>query len=147
MKRLLFLAPFLLTGCTGGEPVHQFVFDPEEVIPLTTTLMMEKGEKLSFWNSLDVSYKLPVTLQFNILIKAEGEAPVEVLCNALSPTFTFMSSTIEKENYVAKSWKLARMACEFGPIEKKKAVIITAVPKAEGVGMLRVDRLVLELKN
>ena len=127
--------------------MHRFVFNPEEVIPQTTTLMLEKGEKLSFWNSLDVTYKSPVTLKFYISIKAEEEAPVEVLCDALSPTLEFMTSTIEKENYVAKSWKLARMSCGFGPIEKKKAVTITAAPKAEGIGTLRVDRLVLELKH
>ena len=44
--------------------MHWFVFNPEEVIPQTTTLMLEKGEKLSFWNSLDVTYKSPVNLQF-----------------------------------------------------------------------------------
>ena len=129
------------------EPLHRFVFAPEAVSPQTTTLMLETGEKLSFWNSLDVTNKPPVTLQFYISIKAEKEAPVEVVCNALSPTLTFMSSTIEKENHVAESWKLARMTCEFGPIEKKKAVTITATPKAEGIGTIRVDRLVLELKN
>ena len=58
-----------------------------------------------------------------------------------------MSSTIEKVNHVAKSWKLARMTCDFGPIDKKKAVTITAAPKAEGIGTLTVDRFVLELKN
>ena len=108
---------------------------------------LEKGEKLSFWNSLDVTYKPPVILQLYISIKAETEAPVEVVCNALSPTLTFMSSTIEKGNHVAESWKLARMTFEFGPIKKKKAVTITAIPKAEGIGIIRVDRLVLELKN
>ena len=129
------------------EPLHRFVFAPEAVSPQTTTLMLETGEKLSFWNSLDVTNKPPVTLQFYISIKAEKEAPVEVVCNALSPTLTFMSSTIEKENHVAESWKLARMTFEFGPIKKKKAVTITATPKAEGIGIIRVDRLVLELKN
>jgi len=39
------------------------------------------------------------------------------------------------------------MTCDFGPIDKKKAVTITAAPKAEGIGTLTVDRLVLELKN
>ena len=147
MKRLFFLVPLLLAGCTGGEPLHRFVFDPEGVSPQTTTLMLEKGEKLSFWNSLDVTYKSPVTLQFYISIKAEKEAPVEVVCNALSPTLTFMSSTIEKGNHVAESWKIARMTCEYGPIEKKKTVTITATPKAEGVGSIKVERLVLELKS
>ena len=70
MKRLFFLVPLLLTGCTGGEPLHRFVFDPEAMSPQTTTLILEKGEKLSFWNSLDVSCKQPVTLQFYISIKA-----------------------------------------------------------------------------
>ena len=147
MKRLFFLVPLLLAGCTGGEPLHRFVFDPEGVSPQTTTLMLEKGEKLSFWNSLDVTYKSPVTLQFYISIKAEKEAPAEVVCNALSPTLTFMSSTIEKGNHVAESWKIARMTCEYGPIEKKKTVTITATPKAEGVGSIKVERLVLELKS
>ena len=147
MKRILFLVPLLLAGCTGGEPLHRFVFDTGEVSPQTTTLMLDKGEKLSFWNSLDMTYQPPATLQFYISIKVGKEDPVEAVCNALNPTFTFMSSTIEKENHVAKSWKLARMTCEFGPIEKKQAVTITATPKAEGVGTLRVDRLVLELKN
>ena len=127
--------------------MHRFVFGPEAVSPQTTTLMLEKGEKLSFWNSLDVTYKPPVTLQFYILIKAEKEAPVEVVCNALSPTLTFMSSTIEKGNHVAESWKIARMTCEYGPIEKKKTVTITATPKGEGVGSIKVERLVLELKS
>ena len=147
MKRLFFLVPLLLTGCTVGEPLHRFVFDPESMSSQTTTLILEKGEKLSFWNSLDVTYKPPVTLQFYISIKAEKDAPVEALCNALSRSLTFMSSTIEKVNHVAKSWKLVRMKCNFGPIDKKKAVTITAAPKAEGIGTLTVDRLVLELKN
>lgn len=147
MKRLLFLAPLLLTSCTGGEPLHRFVFDSAEAVPQSTTLILQKGEKLSFWNSLDVTYKPPVTLEFYISIKTEEEAPVEVFCNALNPTFIFMSSTIEKDNYVSKSWKLARMICEFGPIEKKKSVTITAAPKATGVDTLSIDRLVLELKH
>ena len=75
------------------------------------------------------------------------EPLIEVSCDALNPTLTFMSSTIEKKDYVEKSWKIARMKCEFGPIEKKKKVIITSAPKIGGTGKVQVNQLMLELKN
>ena len=147
MNKLLLLAPLLLiAGCTVGEPLHQFTFN-ESLEPQNTTLILEKGEKLSFWNSLNIGYEPPITLDFYITIKAEMEPLIEVSCDALNPTLTFMSSTIEKKDYVEKSWKIARMKCEFGPTEKKKKVIITSVPKFGGTGIVKVNQLMLELKN
>ncbi|WP_255475492.1 hypothetical protein [Synechococcus sp. A15-127] len=127
--------------------MHRFTFNPETLAPQTTTLILDKGEKLNFWNSLDVTYKPPITLGFYITIKAEKEPPTEIFCDALNPTLTFMSSTIEKDNYIDKSWKIARMNCELGPIEEKQAVTITATPKADGIGTLQVNGLILELKH
>ena len=72
---------------------------------------------------------------------------MEIFCDALNPTLTFTSLTIEKDNYVDKSWKTARMNCKFGPIEKKQAVTITATPKIDGIGTLQVNGLILELKH
>ena len=127
--------------------MHRFTFNPETLAPQTTTLILDKGEKLNFWNSLDVTYKPPITLGFYITIKAEKKPPTEIFCDALNPTLTFMSSTIETGNYFDKSWKITRMKCEFGPIEKKKAVTITSTPKVNGIGTLQINRLILELKN
>ena len=136
-----------LTGCTGGEPLHRFTFNPETLAPQTTTLILGKGEKLNFWNSLNVRYKPPIALAFYITIKAEKKAATEIFCDALNPTLTFTGLTIEKDNYVDKSWNIARMNCEFGPINKKQTLTITATPKVDGIGTLQVDGLILELKN
>ena len=138
MKKFLLLAPLLLiAGCTGSEPLHQFAFN-ETLDPQTTTLILEKGEKLSFWNSLNVVYKPPVILEFYVAIKTDNDPLIEIVCDALSPTLTFMSSTIEREDYVEKSWKTARMKCEFGPIEEKKKVTIASAPKVGGTGIVQV---------
>ena len=136
-----------LTGCTGGEPLHRFTFNPETLAPQTTTLILDKGEKLNFWNSLNVTYKAPIILAFYVTIKAEKETATEILCDALNPTLTFTSLAVEKDNYVEKSWKIARMNCKFGPVEKKQEVTITATPKIDGIGTLQVDGLILELKH
>ena len=147
MKNFLLLAPLLLiAGCTGSEPLHQFAFN-ERLDPQTTTLILEKGEKLSFWNSLNVAYKPPATLDFYVTIKTDNDPLIEIICDALSPTLTFMSSTTEREEYVEKSWMTARMKCEFGPIKEKKKVTITSAPKVGGTGTLQVKQLILELKN
>ena len=147
MKNFLLLAPLLLiAGCTGSEPLHQFAFN-ETLDPQTTTLILEKGDKLSFWNSLNVAYRLPATLNFHVTIKIENEPLIEIVCDALNPTLTFMSSTMEREDYVKKSWKTARMKCEFGPIKEKKKVTISSAPKISGMGKLQVNQLILELKN
>ena len=141
------VAPLLLSGCTGGEPFHRFVFDPAEIIPQTTTLTLGAGEKLSFWNSLDVTYQAGTTLDFVININTESGIPVEVLCDALDPTSQFMSSTFTSGNTIKKSWKLAQMNCGFGPVEKSQSFKITVVPKAEGTTPLEASRIVLELKD
>ena len=139
-------APFLLAGCTGGEPLHRFVFEPEAVAPQTTALTLAAGESLSFWNSLDLTYQTDTTLNFVITVQPEAQAPIEILCDALNPTSEFMTTTITTGNTVKKSWKIARMKCGFGPMEKRQTVTITAVPKATGTVPLEAKRLVLELK-
>ena len=126
--------------------MHQFAFN-EALDPQTTTLKLEKGEKLSFWNSVNVAYKLPATLDFHITIKAEKESLIDIACDALNPTLTFMSSTMERDDYVEKSWKTARMKCEYGPSKEKKKVIITSAPKVGGTGTVQINQLILELKN
>ncbi len=147
MNKFLFLVPLLLiAGCTGGKPLHQFAFN-ESLDPQTTTLILEKGEKLSFWNSLNVAYKLPITIDFFITIKTGKEPVTMIVCDALHPTLTFMSSTTEREDSVEKSWKTARMKCEFGPIEEKMKVTITSAPQVGGTGTVQVKQLILELKN
>ena len=147
MKKFLFLAPLLLiAGCTGGEPLHQFTFN-ETLEPQTTTLILEKSQKLNFWNSLNLAYKPPITLDFYITVKTEKESLIEVECDALNPTLTFMSSTTQREDYVEKSWKIARMRCESGPTEVKSKVTITSVPKLGGTGTAQVNQLTLELKG
>ena len=147
MKKFLLLAPLLLiAGCSGSEPLHKFAFN-EMLDPQTTTLILQRGDKLSFWNSLNVAYRLPATLDFYVTIKIKNEPLIEVVCDALNPTLTFMSSTIEREDYVEKSWKTARMKCEFGPIKEKKKVTITSAPKVSGTGTVQVKQLILELKN
>ena len=147
MKKFLFLAPLLLiAGCTGGEPLPQFAFN-ETLEPQTTTLTLEKGQNLSFWSSLNIAYKPPITLDFYITIKTEKGSLIEVKCDALNPTLTFMSSTTQREDYVEKSWKIARMKCEFGPMEVKNKVTITSAPKLGGTGTVQVNQLTLELKG
>ena len=147
MKKFLLLVPLLLVaGCTGGEPLHQFAFN-EALDPQTTTLILEKGEKLSFWNSLKAAYKLPTTLDFYITIKAEKKPLINIACDALNPTLTFMSSTMKRDDYVEKSWKIARMKCEYGPSKEKKKVTITSAPNVGGTGTIQVNQLILDLKN
>ena len=126
--------------------MHKFAFN-ETLDAQTTTLIVEKGEKLSFWNSLNVAYRLPAALDFYVTIKIENEPLIEIVCDALNPTLTFMSSTTEREDYVEKSWKTARMKCGFGPLEEKKKVTITSAPKVGGTGTVQVKQLILELKN
>ena len=62
---------------------------------------------------------------------------IEIVCDALNPKLTFMSSTTEREDYVEKSWKIARMKCEFGLIEEKKKVTITSAPQVGGMGQCK----------
>ena len=141
------VAPLLLSGCTGGEALHRFVFDPGGITPQTTKLTLGAGEKLSFWNSLDVTYQAGTTLDFVININPESGTPVKVVCDALDPTSQFMSSTFTTGNTIRKSWKLAQMNCGFGPVNKSQSFTITVVPKANGTAPLEASRIVLELKG
>ena len=137
----------LLSGCTGGEALHRFVFDPRGITPQSTTLTLGAGEKLSFWNSLDVTYQVDTTLDFVINISPESGTPVKVVCDALNPTSQFMSLTHTTGNTIRKSWKLAQMNCGFGPVDKRQPFTITVVPKANGTLPLEASRIVLELKG
>ena len=137
----------LLSGCTGVEALHRFVFDPGGITPQTTNLTLDAGKKLSFWNSLNVSYQVGTTLTFVININTESGTPVEVLCDALDPISQFMSSTFTTGNTIKKSWKLAQMNCGFGPVEKRQLLTITVVPKADGTAPMEASRIVLELKG
>ena len=107
---------------------------------------MRKGESLQFWNSLDVSYKPGTRLVFKIAIKPKdsGEAS-QVICNALDPSFTFMSSKVESPNGIRQSWKQARMRCGFGPVAATQTFNITALPAASAP--MQAERLILELKR
>ena len=140
-------AVFTLIGCTGGEPLHRFTFDTESLAPQTTTLMLDKGEKVYFWNSLNVTYKQPASIAFHITIEPQNASSTEILCDALNPTLTFASVTIEKGNYVDKSWKIARMNCEYGPTTQQQTVTITATPKVDSIETLQFNELILDLKH
>lgn len=127
--------------------MHKFTFNPESPAPQTTTLMLDKGDKVTFWNSLNVTYKQPNSIAFYITIEAQNTPPTEILCDALNPTLTFASVTIEKGNYVDKSWKIARMNCEYGPTTQQQTVTITAIPKVDSIETTQFNQLILELKR
>ena len=59
----------LLTGCSGGELLHRFTFSPEAIEAQQTNLSLRKGERLQFWNTLDVSYQKGTKLTFKIGLK------------------------------------------------------------------------------
>ena len=141
------VVPLLLSGCTGGKALHQFVFEPAAIEPQTTRLTLEAGESLSFWNSLDVTYQTGTTLNFLISVKPEQGTAVEVLCDALKPTTQFMTTTVTSGNVVSQSWKIAKMNCSYGPVDKTQAFTITAVPQADGPVPLEADRIVMEIKG
>ena len=127
--------------------MHRFTFNPESPIPQTTTLMLDKGDKVSFWNSLNVTYKQPNSIAFYITIEAQNTPPAEIFCDALNPTLTFASVTIEKGNYVDKSWKISRMNCEYGPTTQQQTVTITATPKVDSIETTKFHQLILELRR
>ena len=136
----------LLTGCMGGELLHRFTFSPKAIKPGQTTLTLRKGESLQFWNSLDVSYKPGTKLVFKIAIKPKDSGETsQVICNALDPSFTFMSSKVESPNSIRQSWKQARMRCSFGPVAATQTFNITALPAASAP--MQAERLILELKR
>ena len=136
----------LLTGCMGGELLHRFTFSPEAIEAQQTSLSLRKGERLQFWNSLDVSYQKGTALTFKIGVKPDnGKEESTVICDALNPSLTIMSATVEHNSSISKSWKQARMNCSFGPLSDTQTVSITAVPAASGP--VQVKRLILEVKR
>ena len=136
----------LVTGCMGGEPLHRFTFSLEAIKPGETTLTLRKGERLQFWNSLDVTTKPGTDLVFKIAItpKDSGEAS-QVMCDALNPSFTLMSRKVESPSRISQSWKQARMRCSFGPVSTTQTFNITALPVASAP--MQAKRLSLELKR
>ena len=136
----------LLTGCMGGELLHRFTFSPEAIEAQNTSLTLGKGERLQFWNSLDLSYQKGTELSFKIEVKPDnGKEASVVICDALNPSLTIMSATVERNSSISQSWKQARMNCSFGPLPETQTVTITAWPVASGP--VQVKRLILELKR
>ena len=56
-----------------------------------------------------------------------------------------MSSTVERNSSITKSWKQARMNCSFGPLSETQTISITALPAASGP--VQVKRLILDVKR
>ena len=101
---------------------------------------------MQFWNSLDVSYQKGTALTFKIGVKPDnGKEESTVICDALNPSLTIMSATVEHNSSISKSWKQARMICSFGPLSDTQTVSITAVQAASGP--VQVKRLILEVKR
>jgi len=66
----------------GGELLHHFTFSPEAIEAQQTSLSLRKGERLQFWNSLDVSYQKGTALTFKIgvnLTTAKKSRPSSVM--------------------------------------------------------------------
>ena len=136
----------LLAGCMGGELLHRFTFSPEAIEAQQTSLSLRKGEHLQFWNSLDVSYQKGTALTFKIEVKPDnGKEESTVVCDALNPSLTIMSATVERNSSISKSWKQARMNCSFGPLSETQTVSVSALPVA--TGPVQVKRLILEMKR
>ncbi|CAK24705.1 hypothetical protein KQ296_01930 [Synechococcus sp. CS-197] len=135
-----------MTGCSGGELLHRFTFSPEAIEAQQTNLSLRKGERLQFWNSLDVSYQKGTKLTFKIGLKpGNSKEESTVICDALNPSLTIMSSTVERNSSITKSWKQARMNCSFGPLSETQTISITALPAASGP--VQVKRLILDVKR
>ena len=136
----------LLAGCMGGELLHRFTFSPEAIEAQQTSLSLRKGERLQFWNSLDVSYQKGTELTFKIEVKPDnGKEESTVVCDALNPSLTIMSASVERNSSISKSWKQARMNCSFGPLSETQTVSVSALPVA--TGQVQVKRLILEMKR
>ena len=96
----------LVTGCMGDELLHRFTFSPEAIEAQQTSLSLRKGERLQFWNSLDVSYQKGTELTFKIEVKPDNRKEKStVICDALNPSLTIMSATVERNSSISKSWK------------------------------------------
>lgn len=136
----------LLVGCSGGELLQRFTFEPDAIKPQQTTLTLRKGERLQFWNSLDLSYQSGLTLAFNISLKPKGVGEESrLICDALNPSMTFMSTKVQVQDSISQAWKQARMRCGFGPLTQDQTLTITAVPQASGP--VQIKRLILEVKR
>ena len=130
----------------GGELLHRFTFSPEAIEAQQTRLTLAKGERLQFWNSLDVSFQPGTTLTFKIGVKPDNANEASTItCDALNPSLTIMSATVEVNNSISQSWKMARMNCGFGPLPETQTITITALPDASGP--VQVKRLILEVKR
>ena len=141
-----FVCPFVLTSCTGGEALKRFSFKGEAIVPQVATVDLPGGGKLSFWNSLDLSYREGTSVSFQISIQSPGEPqPTEVICDALDPSMTWMSKKVQVQDRIDEAWKLARMGCGYGPVPEATQLQVTAVPVFSGPVEIR--RLDLELKR
>ena len=103
--------------------------------------------RLSFWNSLDLSYEQGSSVVFRVSIQPQ-DAPsptTEVECDALDPSMTLMSTKTQLQDRVNQSWKVARMRCGYGPVAGDQRLQVTAVPVLPG--SVEIRRLVLELKR
>ena len=136
----------ILCGCTGSAPLHRFVFDPASLASQAITLELHKGQRLSFWNSLDLSFAEEAGVAFMIsILPADGAWERVVTCDALKPSMTFMSTETVLQGRISQSWKTARMRCSYGPVQQNQSVTISVEPELSGQVVVR--RLVLEIKG
>ena len=140
------VVPFMLTSCTGGEALKRFSFTAEAMGPQVATVDLPRDGTLSFWNSLDLGYEEGTSVAFKLSIQRPGDPqPTEVICDALAPSMTLMSSMVQVQNRINQSWKLARMRCGYGPVPEAQQVQVSAVPVVSRPVEIR--RLDLELKR
>ncbi len=140
------VVPFMLTSCTGGEALKSFSFTAEAMGPQVATIDLPRDGTLSFWNSLDLGYEEGTSVAFKLSIQRPGDPqPTEVICDALTPSMTLMSSMVQVQNRINQSWKLARMRCGYGPVPEAQQVQVSAVPVVSRPVEIR--RLDLELKR
>ena len=139
-------AVLLLGACTGGEALKRFEFKSNAMGSQVATVNVPAGVKLSFWNSLDLSYEPGSSVVFKVSIQSQdASSPTEVECDALDPSMTVMSTTTQSQDRVNQAWKVARMRCGYGPVAEGQRLEVTVVPVL--VGSVEIRRLVLELKR
>ena len=139
-------ATLLLGSCAGGEALKRFEFKPDAMGAQVATVDVPAGGELSFWNSLDLSYPQGSSVAFKISIQPQdASSATEVICDALDPSMTMMSSKTQLQDRVDQAWKVARMRCGYGPVAGNQRLQITALPVLSGPVEIR--RLVLELKR
>ena len=141
-----FVFPLVLASCTGGESLKRFSFTPDAMGPQVATVDLPRDGELSFWNSLDLQHQGITSVAFKLLIQSPGEPQAtEVICDALDPSMTLMSKTVQVQDRIDQAWKLARMRCGYGPVPEAQQLQVTAVPVVSGPVEIR--RLDLELKR